>query len=247
MPDETPKIEETPKKEETPTNQSPAQDGTQPAPNTSELYLATIREKAQQNLELQRRINELESKKQEPTKVESTDWFKDPDTYIGKKVEEAMTRVVGPLAQQFAQSQFEGKYDKMKDKFRNDPRYKMIFPKIESEVDAMALQPGINLSLETLGLIVDARAGNYMLNNPTQNFTRTESTKDDPKPTLIDPPHIRSAAPAPTNAPAKKVEYEFSENERHLMRVNKMTEEEWLKNLNLPSHEIGVKKEEAKK
>lgn len=207
-----------------------------PAPtNNAEIlsaYNALLGDKARENAELQRRLAALEAERNAPppktAEEQSREFFERPLDLIRSEID----RSVKPLNDFVAKAKRDSDYAALKTQMRADPRFTRL-SEIETDFDAMMasspLEPNtmIGAYYAVLGMAV-----------ATGKLTATPTPKEDPPPptpTLTTPPHLRPTNNTPAPAPTKTATRQLTENEKRVARLNRMTDEEYLKELEGPS------------
>jgi len=186
-----------------------------------ELYLDTIREQGQKLTEL----TELVRKRDEPPPPEASaeDFFKSPVMQSRKIVREELDAAIKPLKDFIAEFKSGSAYDRLKAKFKADPRFTEVFANYEALIDeAMSKnEPTDNAMLATISGIIGA-ASLGLLGGRAAPSTPA-------RPNVATPPHLRPSAPLPPSPPdGKPKQRALTENERRLARERSMTDEQYL-------------------
>lgn len=212
--------------EETPTEPIPLQED--PSREMAALYGEVIREK-------EARIKQLEAQQQQKQEPELTPdaqknrFFNEPMTVLREEIQ----KTIAPLVQFTQTFQNQQVYDKIKNRFRVDPRFKDIFPSVESTVDHIMSQSEVteqNVNAAVLSAIGMYTTGLIPTTNQ-QTSSRSaapQNPQSQQKRDVVTPPHLRPAAPASPSGEKKKEGRELTENERRLARASKMTDEQYL-------------------
>ncbi len=196
------------------------------------LYMETIREQGAKLNELSAKVESLPTTvTPEPTQQERANkFYSDPEAAINAAIEKA----IAPLKNFVTTFKSESAYDRLKNKFKADPRFKETIEKYEPFIDqAMAKnEPNDNNMIGVLSGIVGA-ATLGLLATPSAPAPTTTSAANNGEPTtVITPPHIRptpSATPRPQDDKPKR--RQLTENEKRLAREKGMSEEvfhQWL-------------------
>lgn len=225
---------------------------------------------ADQNKQLIEKVNSFEgrltdSQKPKAEVTEAVDFFKEPEKRLKQQEENLVNRVqslldqtVAPLKQRFAHEDIKDARLEVKEKFRNDPKFKILFDKGERYVDQalsnMDKVTEANMRGMLYGLLGAAQAGDIDV-DLTPNRSQQEEKKGSEK--MFDPPTRRPSAPPRPNPGDSgneemraKVEA-LDENQRFEARRNGLTLEQyiqWLEedSMNVIKSQIGVVKKEGK-
>jgi hypothetical protein len=193
-----------------------------------------------------------------PTTEElDAEFWKNPTSRIRAEMQSA----VKPLEEYVKRSRGETEYERLKNKFRHDPKYGPVIDKAEAYVDSLMQNQEPteqNLRVILYGIRGAAEFGDIDgLSFRDDAVAQATSLGITPKPTPTEPrpvnqnipPHLRpSAPPAPRGQEPVKQHRELTENERRLAREQGMTEEQYLNWLEVPpenvvTSDIGIKKE----
>lgn len=158
-------------------------------------------------------------------------------------IREIMGDIVKPLNEFKDQFQAVSEYDKMKQEFKNDPKVKDKFLKVEHLIDQMVAGQKPSKALiqaaftsvigsVSLGLIPDIK-----LDDPTPNPNQPQGGS---QPTNMNlPPHLRPSAPgAPRVDPNKKKYRDLTENEETLRKQSNLSKEDFLDLIDLQPHQV---------
>jgi hypothetical protein len=213
-----------------------------------ELYLATIREQGQELNKLNSRVTQVEEKIPAPVEVSTEDrakkFYQDPQ----KAIDEAVERAVAPLKDFVRSFKSESQYDKIKNKFKSDERFRPVFEQYESYIDeAMAKNDPTEANMIGVlsGVVGAANLGFLRGAPPVNNTTTKEKEKE-----VFTPPHIRPSHTRPPESRDEKPKVrELTENERRLAREKGQSAEEYIAWLDEPKDKVAVSKigKEAKK
>ena len=231
-----------------------------------DLYEATLRENHQRITRMERELEESRAATAAaaapPTATQTPDEFwKNPAQHIRELIKEETTRAVKPLYDFKDRFEARSAYDTLKDRFRSDPRYKEIFPKIEGAVDQLLSRAEkideniMNTAVLSaagalaLGMIPQpgATAGNQPATPQTPANPNTPAAPTPGAPVqrsdLVTPPHLRpsGAAQHTTDEPAGR-KVELTELQKRLARENGMTEQQYVDWLELPADKVTTAK-----
>lgn len=204
------------------------------------LYDQVLREK---EAELQRLRNEV-SEKNKPAPLSADEqkqrFFNNPMDVL----REEMTKAMAPVLEITQQFRSQSTYDNLKQRYRNDPRYAQIFPRIEGYVDQIMSTAEKNentLKTAVLVAIGALQTGEIKDTTPAQNQNRQTPTNDNQQHNnMTVPAHLRSTPPSmPTNdnRPQKPV---LTELERRLAKERGMSEEDWALFRDMPSNTVAT-------
>lgn len=184
---------------------------------------------------LETRLTEQPKPKAEITEV---DFFKEPEKRLKQseesivgKVERMLKDTVAPLQKRFADTDVRDARKDLKDKYRNDPKFKVLFDKGEQYIDQALDQikdvTDANVRGTLYGILGAAKAGDIPI-----------ELDDKPKPkedTVIDPPTRRpSAPPRSSSTEQNRTDYlkqeveKLDENERFLAKKDGLTLEQYV-------------------
>lgn len=229
-----------------------------------ELYEQNLREAHQNSQRLQ---SELDRRDREAAAqaagappnvpdINPSEFWNKPLPHIAQIIREETRKAVQPLYDFKEQIENETRYERLKTKFRNDVRYREIFPKIEGVVDQMVLNSGAEVNDALLnatilsaigalhtgqlpGIELDVGTGRQPANRNGEPPPRTGESREATR--VITPPHLRpNAAPQITGGDAKPKLRDLTELEDRLRRENNQTKEEFLQWLDLPSTEVAT-------
>jgi hypothetical protein len=202
---------------------------------------------------LQERLDSIEAAKAagEIPKVGATEFFANPIEHITRIIREETAKAVKPLNEFKDSVEHSNKYEAIKKRFANDPRYKDKFPQIESYVDQMmAGRDPTNelMNAMILGAIGAMATGQIegvtvaMPTAPTKEVTKETTT-------VTMPAHLSPSKQVPAGEPAKAKLRDLDENEERLRRQSGMTREDWLamqaiSPQEVPTTQIGKPKKE---
>lgn len=225
--------------------------------STNQQLLATLN-KTNERLALLEEENK-KSKEKPPEKIdEKNKRFWDNPTAV---LQEALNETVAPLKEFVSEVKAGTAYDKLRDRYAKDPKYKELFenPKVASMIDeAMSKAPPTDGSMRT---VLFSLRGAIELGEIPGITLKKEETQEEKKAreaaeettrkaresnnrsndTL--PPHLRpSSAPGPQReeedkrvAKYKQMADNADENQRRLARENRMTLEQYFESLDVPA------------
>jgi len=209
----------------------------------NQAIIEKLRELDTRTQEAERKLKEAADKAPEKTVDEKTKlFFNDPVTTI----QEMLNKTVKPLIEFRDEFKAGTEYDRVKNEFKNDPRFKdfLAKPGIEVQVDKLMEknQPTRN---DFLGVLLGLRGGIEMglVPKPEGYDGKKEDgdNKEDKKPSGTEgdnketkvrteiPPHLRpSSSPAPKGDDKEKPLRELNESEERLRIENKLTKREFI-------------------
>jgi len=257
--------EQPPAQTETPAADLPTTTATeQPAPQNNrllELMEANMRDQAArlrtaeaENTRLRNAGQQSELNPPIPTET-AGDFWQNPAANIQKLIREETQRAVKPLYDFKTQMERQSGYDGLKSRFKNDPRYAEIFPKIEGMVDQMmtgaeANDQNMQLAvLSAIGSVVTGQVPGVQLTpaNGQQQQQQTQVTGAPPsnqpqqqQGRVITPAHLRSTPVTlqpENNAPATR---DLTELEARLAKERGLNKEEYLQWLDLPATQVAT-------
>lgn len=245
-----------PKKEETQEQVSQQTQSTEQEASARMLALMETQmlEAHQRSQRLQAELDVLKDKKEEvaPVSVSATDFLNDPVSHITRIVKEQTEIAIKPLREFKDQLANESRYDKAKEKFRVDPRYKEIFPKIEGVLNSM--MAGRDPTDEMMNAMILGAVGAYTTGQipgikyeapAAQVTTTTEQPANKEQrgsEQVTMPAHLRSSGQPAQRNDGKPQVRELTENEDRLRRERGMTKEDFLGWIDLPPDQVVVSK-----
>lgn len=173
------------------------------------------------------------------------EFYQDPVAVTRRTVREELESTVAPLLDFVKEFKGQGTATRLKDKFRNDPKFQphwddAVERSIDDAVSRVApenLNDGTmqaiivqSIGLKTMGLLSPSTNGNSNPNPPAPT-SRPVSSQAHMRPT---------GPPAPSTQPGAKRLRALTENEERLRRENKMTHEEYLFWLELPADQVAT-------
>lgn len=203
------------------------------------LLEANLREQNRQILELQARREQATVAAPTLTPEEDRQRFYDEPRKI---IQEELQKTIAPLTEFVRQFQGQSQLDQLKNRFKNDPRFSSMWDSnIESAVDEIMSKAEVNeanvqaaivhaIGLRAIGQIPGASASTA----PAPNGNPVPSTRSN----VATPPHVRPSAPLSASTAEKKKLRSLTENERRLARENSMSDEEYLKWLEVPVDQV---------
>lgn len=225
------------------------------------LYEANMREAHQRASRLEEELNrrsraEEQAQQNQPPQVpeiSASEFWNKPLPHIAQIIRDETRRAVQPLYEFKQQVENQSKYDNLKSRFKNDPRYREIFPKIEGIVDQMiqgsGAEPTDALMNATIlsaigalhtgqipGVTLEAQGSNNNQNGNTQQMGQQTSQAQDAR--VITPPHLRPSPVVQQPSDNKPKLRDLTELEDRLRRENNMSKEEFLQWLDVPPHEV---------
>ena len=185
--------------------------------------------------------------------ITASEFWNKPLPHIAQIIRDETRKAVQPLYEFKQQVENQNKYDGLKGRFKNDPRYKDIFPKIENIVDQMIQQSGAEPTealmnatiLSAIGALHTGQLPGVTLDEPRSNgntqgnqnqMGQQNSQAQDTR--VITPPHLRPSAPNIQPQDTKPKLRDLTELEDRLRRENNMTKEEFIQWMDLPAHEV---------
>lgn len=170
-------------------------------------------------------------------------FWEDPVSVIRHEME----AMVAPIKEQLGKTAKKDAYVELKDRFRADPRFKMVIEKAEPYIDQlMAKQQPTEANLQAViyGIRGAAALGDVPIqfDDPTPTPTPTPKKAD---PSML-PPHLRPSAPQAPKGEEKKQVRQLTELEKRLARENRMSDEEYLQMMELKPEEVVNYKKESK-
>jgi len=189
----------------------------------------------------------------------ANDFWADPAANIQKLIREETQRAVKPLYDFKTQMERQSGYEGLKTRFKSDPRYAEIFPKIEAMVDHMmqgaeANDQNMQLAvLSAIGTVVTGQAPGITL-TPAANGGQPASASGQPPAgtppannqppagRVITPAHLRSTPVSMQPEATTPATRDLTELESRLARERGQTKEEFLQWLDLPATEVATSK-----
>lgn len=222
---------------------------------------------------LQRELADIKKSKSEPpkpteppkpvkTQKEKDDEFwKNPTQRISEEVSDQvkpLMDVLTTIRSELGQQSGGNKYREIKDRLRQDPKFKVVFDRAENIID-QAMQ-GVDVSEESVtAAIISVRGAGEMGLIPGVSFKeearraaedlgidsagggesrqRINPNQEGRKVTL--PAHLRPSAPAAPTGGEKKRQYrQLTENEKRIARENHLSDEDYLDLIDVPAHDV---------
>jgi hypothetical protein len=235
-------------------NSQPTQSTESRADRLLGLYEQQMREShrraSELEQELRRRDDEARQREQNTPPsvpdVNPTEFWNKPLPHIAQIIREETRKAVQPLYEFKTQIENQNKYEMVKNRFKVDPRYRDIFPKIEGIVDQLMLQSGAEPSdnmmnatiLSAIGALHTGQIPGVTLDTPTtnapanlnqpENNTNAATNQQGNRP-VITPAHLRPNPVSQNLGGDQKPKLrELTELEARIARENSMTKEEYL-------------------
>lgn len=223
----------------------------------------TIRESARKQAEFDLKLKEMSDKVNAPPPPDLTklnkDFFQAPHTEMQKLIRTELEATVKPLIEFKEQVQGQNEYDRVKNKFKGNPKFKEFIaqPGVEEMIDsAMAgNQPTENA---VYGVIAGIKGAMELGDIPKPGGQQPPAGGGRSPSDISVPPHLRPSAP-PLPEGKEKVDDKMkarvdaaTENERRLAKENHMSIEQYfefqsLDGMSVPSSKIGVPDKTKKK
>ena len=207
------------------------------------LYDQVLREQQQELARLRQEREERNKPAPLSADEQKQRFFSNPMDVLREEISNAVKPLMD-FTQTFKQ---QSEYDKLKDKYRNDPRYSQLFPHIESYVDQILANSEKNeQTLRTAVLVAIGAAQTGEIKIPVGNNGGRQTAPQNTPPNnnnqnpnnMTVPAHLRStppAVPVNNNNNQKPV---LTELEKRLARERGMSEDEWARFRDMPSHEV---------
>jgi len=182
--------------------------------------------------------------------VERERFYNDPRSVIQEEVRKA----IEPLAKFVSGVQANSQYDTIKAKFKNDPRFSKVFPKIEATLDSQVRESGTAITEQQYyGLLLATIGGAAAGLIPGVSLTddlpsnSTNGSPNNPAPTngnnsMSNPPNVRPTSP-PAPAPRANANNAtpLTELERRIMREQGFSNEaDYRRWMNMPATEVAT-------
>lgn len=223
----------------TPTEKKEEQDtGTKVTSNLqNQAIIEKLREIDERQRETERKVTEAANKVPEKTVDEKTKtFFNDPVTTI----QSMLDKTVQPLIEFRNEFKAGSSYDKIKNEFKNDARFKEFLarPGIEAHVDKM-MEKNEPTSQAMLGVLLGLRGGiemglvpkpdGYEKKEDNKEEKKVESETKETKVRSDLPPHLRpSSAPGPRGEQETEKLRDLSESEERLRIENKLSKRDFI-------------------
>lgn len=179
------------------------------------------------NIRLQQQILELQQQRNTPTpapEVTAEQFFTNPMAHLNA----AIQAQIAPLQRDAALLTRMNAYGRLKQQLQETEQYGKWVKMFSANLDQIFENPNVGVTAQNMITIINSMIGNAVSANPALlNTPAPINTPETPK--VITPPHLRpSSSPSstPTNAPRTNKK-NYTEEEKRLMRENKMTEEQW--------------------
>lgn len=161
-----------------------------------------------------------------PPEKASEMFFANPQSMIGQEI----AKQLKPLNDFRAQMERNQKYETLKLQMKRDPRFVALkHEAVESALDNLVSE---HEAFDVSKVVRDyyTALGTVAATGQLTNETPTPPTPKEPVSTT--PPHLRPSAPPPREVtPSKPGTRQLTENEKHLARLNGMTDEEYLREM----------------
>lgn len=210
------------------------------------LYRGVLSEANQRTRLLEQQLEELRNQRatqNQPTPEEDVELLTtNPAELIRREIEKSMA----PLNQQAQEWNRTNQIERYKNTLRNDPRfpffkYNEFMPVFENTLSQI---PQLNDSsvyagyLASVGMFVQSPDYAKLIAQPANQPNQIQNQPTHHNQTVPTPPSNRPAPPqrVPSNNNVPKKVY--SENEKLLMRINNMTEEQWEAELALAPNQV---------
>lgn len=215
-------------------NQSQNQNQNQPDQNIIALYDNVLREK---EAELQRLRDQLTAQPQTPPTPPPTAeeqrqrFFNNPMDVLREEIQTA----VSPLLEFTKGIKKETEYDRLKNKYKADPRYTEVFPHIEGYVDQIMSRSEVNDAnirtaiLVAIGALHSGEISSAGTSNGSSPQNRQPLQNNNQPKTVVTPPHLRSTPPAAPKSNKSQQAPVLTELEKRLAREKGMSPEEYVK------------------
>lgn len=182
-----------------------------------ELSDELTRYKAQQNTPVQKSFS-------------AEEFFANPQALLAAEV----SNQIKPLVEFSKEMQRERSYNQLKGRFLSDSRYNPIVTQLGYSLDQVMSQ----MEPTEMNMVnaINTLIGQAYINNPSafqQNNNNNQKPKEEVVPANI-PAHLRPSNNK-VNTQQRVETKEYTENEKRLMRENKMDEAQWEAFLNAPS------------
>lgn len=210
---------------------------TQPDNSAQDRVLAKLRDMDATIQAQAAQIEELRKPKAEPVNAEAEKqkFWVDPLPLLRKELQEA----VAPLVEFRDQFRADSLYDKIKNEFKNTPKFKefLAAPGVEQYVDQIMAsnksitdEKAIRNAFQSAVLGIRGAMEMGLVDKPaTIAPVATEQTKEQTKVETMIPPHLRpSSAPRPSGEAKNKELRPLTELEERLRRENKLTHAEFV-------------------
>jgi hypothetical protein len=225
------------------------------------LYEQGMREAHQRASRLQDQLDQQDRTRREAVhneppvvpEISASEFWNKPLPHIAQIIRDETRKAVQPLYEFKQQVENQTKYDHVKNRFKADPRYREIFPKIENIVDQMMNGQDPNDALmnatilSAIGALHTGQLPGVTLEAPANNNNRGEPpVREQPanqgSERVVTPPHLRPSPMQQQQQDNKPKLRDLTELEDRLRRENGQTKEEFLGWLDLPATEVATSK-----
>ena len=173
-----------------------------------------------------------------PKEISSTEFFANPGKIITDVIRTETERAVAPLKEFVHGMQSDTKYTSLKNKYKNDPKYKDHWDKLEPTVDRMIAENKgeindnvVNFAvLSTMGAYVTGQLPGVPYTPVASASSESASTKEPNTRTgeqVLQPPHLRPSKDTPKEQKKEDNFEPLNENEARLARESGLSHKEY--------------------
>lgn len=170
-----------------------------------------------------------------PAKFTAEQFFENPQAALSAEV----SSQIAPLNEFAQEMRRERAYNQLKGRFLADNRFGSIVQQLGYSLDTVMakLEPTEMNMVNAINTLI----GQAYINNPEafRQAPKIEEKKPEDEKKVPTPPHLRPSNTRSNGDPTKTPKT-YTENERRMMRDNKMTEEQWEEHLNAPANLSGI-------
>jgi hypothetical protein len=184
--------------------------------------------------------------------ITASEFWNKPLPAIAEIIRSETRKAVQPLYEFKQEIENQNKYEKVKLRFKSDPRYRDIFPKIEGIVDQLMTGQDPSDALMNASILSAVGAlhtgqipGMETVNGQreTPNSTSVTTNPNQAAERVITPAHLKPSPIAQQLSQDNKPKLrDLTELEERLRRENQQTKEEFLGWLDLPATEVATSK-----